>query len=132
MAKKWYAIIIKNWTVSLGDASTTYFWMTSNSNNAQCRVYIPISGTIKSVICSFANTGVLWSSEQWSLRINRNTATWENLISSSVVNDAVNNTYTLSTNIPVTAGEYINIQWLSPTWATNPTNVNFNAYIRIE
>lgn len=133
MAKKWYSLILKNLTLNPTDAQTTYFWQTSNGASNQCRVLIPISWTIKSIICSFIQTATLWSSENSSIYLNKNGASNETLISSAVVNDAKNTNYTLNgVQIPVVVWDYINIQRTTPTRATNPTGVNFNAFIRIE
>ena len=133
MAKKWYSLILKNNNFSPTDAQTTYLWMTTNSASSQSRVLIPISGTIKSITVAFVNASTIWSNETSSIYLNKNWASNERLISDAVVNDARNTNYTLSgIQIPVVVWDYINIQWTTPTWATNPTTVNFTAYLRIE
>ena len=35
-------------------------------------------------------------------------------------------------SIPVTANDLIEIKMLTPTWATNPTNVYYNGHILIK
>jgi len=133
MAKKWYALVLKNNNFSPTDAQTTFLWMNTNSASNQCRCLIPISWTIKSITVAFVNASVIWSNETSSIYLNKNGASNETLISNTVVNDARNTNFTLSgVQIPVVVWDYINIQRTTPTRATNPTTVNINAFVRIE
>lgn len=66
-------------------------------------------------------------SSTFSLRLNNTTDT---TISSAVVFNAT--PYSFSNTalaIAVTAGDYINVKWVTPAWATNPTGIYITAQI---
>lgn len=95
------------------------------------KVYVPKSGTIKAAVVNFINTGAGISAETSTVNVRVNTT--DNAISTAVVNNAaatvVSNT---AMNIAVTAGDYLQISWTTPGWATNPTSVYINATVYIE
>lgn len=120
---------------SPSDAQTLYLGAptaaTLGSQGFQ-RIYIPKTGTVKAIYVNFANTGTLGSNETSTIyfRLNQTTDT---TISSSVTNDsadtAFNNT---GLSIAVSAGDYFEIKWITPTWGTNPTNVRVSGTVYIE
>ncbi len=132
MSKKWYSISVKNTVISPTDAQTVFLRMNTNGASNQSRVLIPRSWTIKSIIVSFLNSWTLSSGETSSIFLNKNWAINETLISNEVVNNARNTTYSSDMQVAVIEWDYINIQWTTPTRATNPTAININAYIWIE
>jgi hypothetical protein len=93
------------------------------------RLYIPHSGTITSCYLQVWTTGTLGSSETSTISIRLNQTT-DNVVSSSVKNDAISNQYSnTGLSIPVTAGDYIEMKWVEPTWTTTPTGVRISAVI---
>ena len=96
------------------------------------RIYIPISGTITVAYVVFWNSNVLGTGETSTIAIRVNNTT-DTTISSSVVNDAIT-TIGSATGlaIAVTQGDYIELKWTCPTWATNPTDVRIAATIYIQ
>lgn len=99
------------------------------------RIYIPKTGTIKAAYVFF-NQAAGASAETSSLSIRLNNTT-DYLISSSVVNNAastaVNSTSLNSGNgIAVSAGDYVELKWATPAWATNPTSVRPSVILYIE
>ena len=65
-----------------------------------------------------------------SLRLNDTTDT----TLSSAVNLSSNPFEVLgvSLNIPVVAGDYCEVKWVTPTWVTNPTSVQISIQFFIE
>jgi len=118
------------------DATTYYFGSLSGTgittNAAQRRLYIPKAGTIKACFLDFLTTTLLGTNEASSVYIRLNNTT-DYLVTAAMANDvtsAIANSTALS--IAVAAGDYIEIKWVTPTWATNPTGVRHTAMIYIE
>lgn len=117
------------------DATTYYFGPFGNANPGSTadisRIYIPKSGTIKAAYVFMNNAGTLGTSETSTIAIRLNNTTDTTITSSlttSSVSNAFNNT---ALAIAVVAGDYIEIKWTTPTWATNPTNVRPSVLIYI-
>lgn len=80
----------------------------------------------------FANTGTLGSTEASTLSVRVNNTT-DYLISNAVIHDAAQTVFNnTAMSAPVSEGDYIEIKWVAPTWATNPTNVRPSATIYVE
>lgn len=113
-------------TFSYADA-TTYF-LGGNTSQAPValggfrRLYIPQAGTIVACYINFSN-GSLGTAETSTISIRLNNTT-DTAVSSSVVNNANPTVFnSTSLSIVVTAGDYIELKWVTPTWVTNPTAV---------
>lgn len=120
--------------VTPADANTYYSGsfsgQTLNTVAAVRRVYIPVSGTIHSASL-FANF-VAGSNEASTCYIRINNTTDYSISTTMDCSSApliVNNT---SLNISVSAGDYLEIKWPTPTWATNPTTFNMGWIISIK
>lgn len=118
------------------DATVYYggnnYWATSTSTPDLWRFYIPKSGTIKSCYIFVRNRGTLGTSETSTINIRLNNTT-DTVITSSLVTNATGGAFSnTSLAIAVVAGDYIELKWTTPTWATNPTNVDINAVVYIE
>ena len=111
---------------SYADA-TTYFLggntsQGPNITGAVRRLYIPQTGTIVACYINFSN-GSLGTGETSTISIRLNNTT-DTVVSSSVVNNASPTVFnSTSLSIVVTAGDYIELKWVTPTWVTNPTAV---------
>ncbi|MDD3436740.1 MAG: hypothetical protein PHC64_06275 [Candidatus Gastranaerophilales bacterium] len=115
--------------------ATTYFIgsaaMSLTSTASVRRIYIPRSGTITYCKGAFLN-GSVGTSENSSLYIRVN-ATTDYLVSSTIDNSSYYAPFENSgLNIPVSAGDYIEIKWITPTWATNPTGVSSSSVICVD
>lgn len=116
------------------DSLTYYFgtpFIVLTDTSTRFKIKVPRSGVIKSAFLGFLNNASgSGETSSFYLRLNNTT---DYLISSSIVN---NNYYlefqNTSLNIPVTAGDYFNFKWVTPTWATNPTGVNISATVLID
>lgn len=117
------------------DASTYYGGgqvQSSGTTAGVSRIYIPKSGTIKACYLVFDNSGILGSTETSTISIRVNNTT-DNTISTTITNDMRPTIFSnTSMSISVTAGDYIEIKWVTPTWSTNPTSVRISGTIYIE
>lgn len=104
--------------------STTYFFGGSltTSTAARCGIYIPLAGTIVSVDVVVFVGAVLATTETSTIYLRLNDTT-DTTISSSVLASAQLQRYQADTSIAVVAGDFIEWKWVTPVWATNPTNV---------
>lgn len=104
----------------------------SGSTAAVNRIYIPRAGTITAAYVVFDNSGTLGTTETSTVAIRVNNTT-DNTISAAVTNDARPTVFSnTSLNIAVSAGDYIELKWTAPTWATNPTAVRIQAIVNIQ
>lgn len=106
------------------DATTYYLGgnLAQNGNPDRCRIYFPIGGTV--IVADFVSlvTGTLASAETSSAWVRINNTT-DYLISNAIQCDQVNERFVNSAlSIAVNAGDYFEIKWTAPTFATNPTN----------
>ena len=128
-----YTLPVQAIASSPTDAQTVYFGNLPKApvtTAATSKVYIPKTGTItRAEIYCFSNTA--GSNQAWSLYVRKNDAE-DTLI--QTVNTAAqerifrNNAMGLS----VTAGDYIEIKGVQPTWVTNPTVTTYGGYLYIE
>jgi len=128
-----YTLSVQALTSSPVDAQTIYFGnlpkapvTTANIS----KVYIPKSGTIKRAEI-YCYSGTAGTNQAWSGYVRLNNLT-DTLIStlSVATNERVFTNSSLS--IVVVAGDYIEIKFINPTWATNPLTTIFGGYIYIE
>lgn len=124
-------------TNSPADATTYCFadWVnaapTTNCNDV--RLYIPKTGTIKTVYGHFYTGGASGTSEANSVYIRQNNTTDIVTVTTSLTTNNVNNPFNATgLSAAVTAGDYISVKWVTPTWVTNPTNMRNYVVIYIE
>lgn len=85
------------------------------------------AGTVSSVFCAFNVTGTLASGESVTVRVrNIDANTTENVSTSFTMNAATAKVNNTSMTLAFSAGDRLQIQFLSPAWATNPTAVIYN------
>lgn len=128
-----YTLSVQALTSSPADGATIYFGnlpkapvTTANIS----KVHIPRAGTIK-VARIYCYSGTAGTAENWSgyIRLNNVTDTLIQTIGSATNERVFTNT---SLSIAVVAGDYIEIKFINPTWATNPLTTIFGGYIYIE
>jgi len=95
------------------------------------KIYIRKAGTIKIAEIYCYSSGVAGSNQGWSLYIRKNNST-DTLISTLAVATPERVFSNVTLNIPVVAGDYIEIKGVQPTWPTNPTNTIYGGYLYIE
>jgi hypothetical protein len=99
---------------------------------ASARCYVPRAGTVTAIYVNFWNANVLGTAETSTINFRLNNTT-DTAISAAVVNNALvtafNNT---GLSIAVAQGDYFEIKWVAPTWATNPTNVRLAVMVNVQ
>jgi hypothetical protein len=131
-----YAISLGCLSFNPADATTYYIGGAQGSGptttDGNVRVYIPRAGVIRTVYIAFVNSSVNGTNETSTISLRLN-STADTTISSSVVNNAnagsVSNT---GLSISVAAGDFIELKWVTPTWATNPTSTRLMATVLVE
>ena len=117
------------------DATTYFFGSRPTSailtSGAITRIYIPRAGVVKAVYLYFSNSSTLGSNETSTVNFRLNNTT-DTTISSAVTNDSVSTAFSnTALSITVAAGDYFEIKWVTPTWATNPLAVFPSAVVYI-
>jgi len=128
-----YTLSVQALTSSPVDAQTIYFGNLPKAPvtvAATSKVYIPRAGTIKRAEI-YCYSGTAGTNQAWSGYVRLNNATDTLIATLSVAtNERVFSNSSLS--IAVVAGDYIEIKFINPTWATNPLTTIFGGYIYIE
>lgn len=118
------------------DATTYYsgslFSLEPSATAAISPLWVAKAGTVRAVYVSMLTLGTAGSAttSTMSLRLNNTTdTTISAAINTSQAAAAYSNT---ALNVAVAAGSFLEIKWVTPTWATNPTNVYLNGLIYID
>lgn len=119
--------------ITMTDAQTIYIgnMPTDATTTANTRnIGIPKTGTIKAANI-FTRAGTAGSNESWTvyIRLNDSTDTSIAAVAAATQNRTWSNT---GLSIAVTAGDFIEIKSVNPTWATNPASVIWGGSIYIE
>jgi hypothetical protein len=128
-----YTLSVQALTSSPTDAQTIYFGNLPKAPvtvAATSKVYIPKDGTIKRAEI-YCYSGTAGTNQAWSgyVRLNNLTDTLIQTLSVATNERRFTNS---SLSIVVVAGDYIEIKFINPTWATNPLTTIFGGYIYIE
>ena len=117
-------------SVSPTDSNTYYIGNLSVlapvvSSTDSRRVTIQRNGTITDVGIMIVVSGTLGSGELSTFTINNVTSGTSSTITSGATHSSVdsNTNYTLTSPLTVTKGDKLEIRWVCPAWATNPTTV---------
>lgn len=142
-AAVWKQLSARELTLQFGELSgdpadsTTYytgqsFGIARGTSAGRRNIQIPVTGTIVAIYGNVLVTGTLGSAETStvSLRLNDTTDT---TISSTVVASALNNQFNgTGLGVAVVPGNTVEIKWVTPAWATNPTAVVLSGTILIQ
>jgi hypothetical protein len=121
-------------SASPADATTYYFGSfpsaAPTTTEGVRRLYIPRTGIITQALVHAINTGTAGSGESGSLYV-RKSVTTDTLITSAFTTNAQ---FILITaiNVSVSATEFVEIKWVTPTYATNPTGVFIHVALFVE
>ena len=96
------------------------------------KMFVPKSGTVKSVIVSGYAVTTIGSAEDWEMQLDVNSTTQTTIATVSTTGDRQRTWSNTSMNVAVNAGDFIEIRSVNPAWATNPTNVRFWLVVYIE
>ena len=124
---------------SPADATTYYFgsFIVAPGTTADVkRVYVPKAGTVtRAHIRVHNNGGTQGTNETSTMSFRLNNTTDTSLTTSFDVNDASGASSFFNVtglSIAVIAGDYFEIKWVTPTWATNPTAVLIQVDLFVE
>ncbi len=128
-----YTLSVQALTSSPVDAQTIYFGNLPKAPvtvAATSKVYIPRAGTIKRAEI-YCYSGTAGTNQAWSgyVRLNNTTDTLIATLSVATSERIFSNS---ALSIAVVAGDYFEIKFINPTWATNPLTTIFGGYIYIE
>lgn len=116
------------------DATTYHIGSTVNTLSTvsgRNKMYIPKSGRVTSIYFFTTVLSTLGSAETSTVYFRLNDTTDTVITATHQDNAAVRTDINTNLSIPVLAGEYFEIKWVTPTWATNPTNVRQVATVYI-
>jgi hypothetical protein len=120
---------------SPADATTYYYGVLANAiqtTEGNSKLVISKAGTVTRIDLISTNTGTLGSNETSTVSFRLN-ATTDTTITSALVTNTTLSTYAATgLSTVVAAGDTFEIKWVTPTWATNPTNLRFTVLIYIE
>jgi hypothetical protein len=134
-----YALQIQASEGNPADA-TTYFMVYSTSSGftsstasggALQQLFVTRTGTVTACAGNFGIRGTLGSAENTSVIIRKNNTTDATVKSTVQLTAAAVNFSNTAMSLAVTAGDYLEIKVVCPTWVTNPTAVSFEATILI-
>jgi len=128
-----YTLTVMALTSSPVDGQTIYFGNLPKApvtTAAISKVYIPRSGVIKRAEI-YCYSGTAGTNQAWSgyIRLNNTTDTLIATLSVATSERVFSNS---SLNIAVVAGDYFEIKFINPTWATNPLTTIFGGYVYID
>lgn len=103
-----------------------------DTNCSWYRIYVPKTGTIKEVRGNLHTGGTSGTGESNSIYVRINNTTDVTVTTSLTTNNVSNPFSATGLSQAVTAGDYLEIKWVTPTWVTNPTNVRGSAVVYIE
>jgi hypothetical protein len=128
-----------NLLISPADATTYYFGSGRSSiYTPDHAVIIPKAGTLKSISFFHVVNSTLGTAENSTLSIQvRNTgysgsvSTTTQITNTYKFNTTYNSTMFTGLNIDLPEGCAVDIKWLTPTWVTNPAQIQINATLFI-
>jgi hypothetical protein len=131
-----YTLALASTATSSPADATTYFIANGSvitafttTGNAASRMYIPLNGTItKAYGCFTCTTG---TNQNSTIIIRKNNTTDTTVSSTIPLNISPSNFNNTGLSIAVSAGDYIEIKWTTPTWATNPLTVSLSIFIYV-
>lgn len=113
------------------DAATYWFGGSGNASASGRGYASPITGAIKSATVRTYAGGAAGTTETSTITVTVNGSDVAT-ISAAVIVDATH-TYTVTgLNVAVTLGDLVEMKWVCPTWATNPTTVSVYGSISIQ
>ena len=129
-----YVLNLYAGTFSPADLSLYYFGSLFNTAPmtvaGAVRVYIPKAGTIKRFY--IISNQVAGSSEASVLTLRLNNTSDTDLTTNFVQSSISPTPITGTVSIAVSQDDYIEMKYITPNWATNPTNVRISVQLYIE
>lgn len=135
---KGYALPFSATALGLNPAdATTYFAgelhaLTMQTTATVQAVRVPKAGVLTFAYATFRNFGTPGSNTNSTVYVRVNNTTDYTI--ATTVDTSVLGTYTnaVSFGVPVAKSDFFEIKWITPTWATNPTNVTVAGTVWID
>lgn len=129
-----YAINVLALTSSPTDGATVYFGMNPvapSTTAGRAKIYIRKAGYITGAEI-YTYSGTAGSSESWSLYVRKNNAA-DKLIATNAVSasERIFTNWTSGFATSVSAGDYVEIKGVQPTWGTNPLTTTYGGYLYV-
>lgn len=122
-----FSVCVSSGTPVSPTDGTTYFvgynQVASANGYSVCVLVMPVAGTINKCYVRFVVNGTLASTETSTIYLRKNNTTDTTITTSVNLSSATPSYSNTSMGISVSAGDFISVKWVAPTWATNPTNV---------
>jgi len=116
--------------------ATSYYWCKPESfimtgSSAKLKSVVPVAGTITKITGFYLDNATLGTNELSTTTLQINGT---DMIDIAPINNSTTRAeFPLTTySQTVSAGDTIQLKWVTPTWATNPTTVSASALIYIE
>lgn len=120
-----YSLVASHYSFNPADAATYYFGAfpaaTPGITAAVARCYIPTAGTITRISVYALVGDILGSAQNSTLNFRLNNTTNTQITATMTYDALTENVLTTGLSIAVAQGDYFEIQWVTPTWTTNPT-----------
>lgn len=133
---KGYAFICGFNTYSPLDATTYYFGLPLTTTLITTinlrKIKIPKAGTITKISIRLNVATILGTSEASTLYIRLNNTTDYEINAIMDMSATIYSALNTTISIPVIADDEIELKWITPTWATNPTGVSGNILIYLD
>lgn len=129
-----FPLQVSTYNTNPADATTYYFGGLHGAGLGTTgggrRIYIPRAGTVtKAYLVFTCSTG---SNETSTVSFRLNDTTDTTISTTVALNASPHVASKTDLSISVSAGDFFEIKWVSPTWATNPTAVSVSGVIWIE
>jgi len=128
-----YSINVQALTNSPADGATVYFGMMPKAPITTAnvsKIYIRKTGTLK-IAEIYCYSGTAGTAESWSLYVRKNNTT-DYLIATLTAATSERVFSNTGLSVAVTAGDYLEIKSIQPTWATNPLTTIYGGYLYFE
>lgn len=122
--------------LSPADSTTYYFGLpvtgAATTTDNSFSIPIAVTGTVKRIDLFFRVEGILGSNEQFTTSFRLNGTTDTTIATTCKMDAAYQKFSNSSLSISVSANDTFEIKFVTPAWATNPTNTRGGAFVYIE
>jgi hypothetical protein len=133
-ASRGYSINVMAAASNPADNGVTYFGILPSAPSTtagQSKIFIRRAGTIR-IAEIYSYSGTAGTAETWGMRVRLNGATDYPIGANQTVSANERIWSNSSINIPVAAGDYVQIKSVQPNWSANPATTVYGGYIYIE
>lgn len=130
-----YAVPFSGEVQTPADASTYYFganfFASATTAQGSTKMRIPRGGIITNCFVEARTRGTIGTGERSSVLLSVN-GTSDTLIIPNYTSSVISSYFSATINASVAAGDYVEVKWPTPTWSTNPTQVDFWGVVYVQ